>query len=37
MNIDDEKIFYDSEDNRKLCGLLSKANDSNNVSRIKWT
>ena len=32
MNIDDEKIFYDSEDGRKLCGLLSKANDSNKIT-----
>jgi len=26
-----EKLFYDSTDNIKLCGLLSKMNDSNNI------
>ena len=27
----EEKIFYDSSDNIKLCGLLSKVNDSNKI------
>ena len=31
MIIMEEKIYYDSTDNIKLCGLLSKVNDSDNI------
>lgn len=27
----EEKIYYDSTDNIKLCGLLSKVNDGNSI------